>query len=117
MDSPYPVKAVYPAVIPGAQDWREYYRNNNLNLPNQYHNGGIWPFIGGFYIAALAKAGRKNKAEYQLFKLAELNAKGIQGEWEFTEWAHGVTGEPMGARSQAWSAGMYLYAFHAVKSS
>ncbi|MCX7918075.1 MAG: glycogen debranching protein [bacterium] len=113
---PYPVKAVYPSVVPGSQDWREYYRNNNLNLPNQYHNGGIWPFIGGFYIAALVKAGRKEQAATQLAKLAELNKKGIRSEWEFTEWAHGITGEPMGARWQAWSAGMYLYAFHHVKS-
>ena len=34
-----------------------------LNLPHYYHNGGIWPFIGGFYVAALVKAGRLKEAQ------------------------------------------------------
>ena len=37
-----------------------------------------------------------------------------QGEWEFNEWLHGETGQPMGYAYQGWSAGMYLYAYHAV---
>ncbi len=49
---PYPVRVLHPVIHPGNKDWREYYRNNNLNLPEQYHNGGIWPFVGGFYVAA-----------------------------------------------------------------
>jgi hypothetical protein len=36
---PYPVRVLHPAIHPGNKDWREYYRNNNLNLPEQYHNG------------------------------------------------------------------------------
>ena len=37
---PYPVRVLHPIIHPGNKDWREYYRNNNLNLPEQYHNGG-----------------------------------------------------------------------------
>jgi glycogen debranching enzyme len=36
--------------------------------------------------------------------------------WEFNEWLHGETGHPMGYALQAWSAGMYLFAHHAVKT-
>lgn len=112
---PYPVRVLHPVIHPGNKDWREYYRNNNLNLPEQYHNGGIWPFVGGFYIAALVKAGWMDEALVQLEKLAALNRQGIEKEWEFNEWCHGRTGLPMGYPHQAWSAGMYVFAYECVK--
>jgi glycogen debranching enzyme len=112
---PYPVRVLHPIIYPGSKDWREYYRNNNLNMPEQYHNGGIWPFVGGFYVAALVKAGRLDKAARQLERLAALNRLGVEGEWEFNEWCHGRTGRPMGYPHQAWSAGMYVFAYHCVQ--
>jgi glycogen debranching enzyme len=111
---PYPVRVLHPVIHPGNKDWREYYRNNNLNMPEQYHNGGIWPFVGGFYVAALVKAGRMDEARRQLEKLAEVNRLGVEEEWEFNEWCHGRTGLPMGYPHQAWSAGMYVFAYHCV---
>lgn len=103
----HPIPAIYPPVQPGDADWREYY--GTLNVPHQYHNGGIWPFLGGFYVAALVKGGRFEAAEAALERLAELNRTG-----EFNEWHHGETGEPKGVRQQAWSAGMYIYACESV---
>jgi len=114
---PYPVRVLHPVIHPGNKDWREYYRNNNLNLPEQYHNGGIWPFVGGFYVAALVKAGRLGEARKQLPKLAEVNQLGVDEEWEFNEWCHGRTGQPMGYPHQAWSAGMYVFAHHCVTTA
>ena len=111
---PYPVRVLHPIIHPGNKDWREYYRNNNLNLPDQYHNGGIWPFVGGFYVAALVQAGRIEEAKRQLEKLAAVNRLGVDEEWEFNEWCHGQTGRPMGYPHQAWSAGMYVFAYRAV---
>ncbi len=113
-DHPYPFKAFSPPIYPGERDWREYFRSRNLNLPHQYHNGGIRPFLGGFYVAALVKGGRKVQAEAQLHLLAKAVQKGVHGEWEFNEWHHGVTGRPMGYPLQAWSAGLYVYAYHAL---
>ncbi len=112
---PYPVRVLNPVIHPGNKDWREYYRNNNLNLPEQYHNGGIWPFVGGFYVAALVKAGRMDEARHQLESLAEVNRLGVEEEWEFNEWCHGRSGQPMGYPHQAWSAGMYVFAYHCVE--
>jgi len=103
----HPASAIYPAVSPGDPDWRDYYRA--LNLPNRYHNGGIWPFIGGFYVAALVKAGRYGEAESALGRLARLNLHGC-----FNEWHDGENAAPMGVQEQAWSAGMYLYAMECV---
>jgi len=111
---PFPSKAIHPPIFPGSSDWRDYYRSRNLNLPHQYHNGGIWPFIGGFHVAALVKMGWMREAENLLGDLAAANQLGVHKEWEFNEWLHGETGHPMGYALQAWSASMYIYAHHAV---
>jgi glycogen debranching enzyme len=117
LNRPYPVRVIYPPIQPGETAWREYYRLFNLNYPHQYHNGGIWPWVGGLYVAALVRAGRRERAGAELALLAAANLALKDGEpGAFNEWLHGETGKPMGARWQAWSAGMYLYACHAVES-
>ena len=113
--SPWPIRVVYPVVHPGDKDWREYYRVRNLNLPDQYHNGGAWPFVGGFHVAALVKSGRKAEAAVVLNRLAEMNRESATGgEWGFHEWFHGRSGQPMGFPLQSWSAALYLYADECV---
>ena len=104
----WPLRSLTPVVQPGDPDWRNYY--GSLNTPHQYHNGGVWPFLGGFYVAALVKTGRGEAAARALQSLAQLNQCG-----QFNEWHHGETGVPMGAQDQAWSAGMYLFAFECVR--
>lgn len=104
-----PIKALFPYVQPGSPDWRDYY--GMLNVPAHYHNGGVWPFIGGFYVAALVKCGLADEARQALERLALLNREG-----EFNEWHHGETGEPLGVHDQAWSAGMYLFAYNCVRA-
>lgn len=115
MAKPYPTKAITPVIRLGDEDWREYYRKARLNVPHQYHNGGIWPFIGGLHVAALVKEKRQKEAQTLLQKLAEANQKGKEHKWEFNEWLHGKTGKPMGMAGQAWSAAMFLYAREAVQ--
>lgn len=116
MAEPYPTKAVYPPIYPGEKDWRDYFRSRTLNLPNQYHNGGIWPMVGGFHVAALVRAGEHEAAARLLVSLAEANRQGVREPWEFNEWMHGQSGHPMGYALQAWSAAMFLYAENAVRS-
>ena len=111
---PYPAKAIHPAITPGHKDWRDYYRNGDRSLPDQYHNGGIWPFIGGFLVAALVAAGRPAEAAGHLERLAGALRESHGEAWEFNEWHHGRTGRPMGAPQQAWSAALYLFAYRAV---
>ncbi len=118
LNQPYPVQCVYPVLHPGDKDWREYFRVRNLNQPHHYHNGGIWPFIGGFYVAALVQAGRFAEAEQQITKLAEMNHTGKRpgaSGWEFNEWHHGISGQPMGYAGQSWSTAMYIVAQDAVE--
>lgn len=109
-NQPYPVANLYPAVHSGDPDWRPYYTVNLLNLPHHYHNGGIWPFIGGLWVRFVHRLGLHDVALNELVKLAQVNRLGRNCEWEFNEWVHGTTGRPMGKAYQAWSAAAYLRA-------
>lgn len=110
VNDPFPVANLYPAVQSGDPDWRPYYTVNLLNLPNHYHNGGIWPFIGGLWVRFIHRLGLHDIASNELVKLAKLNRLGRANEWEFNEWVHGTTGRPMGKAYQAWSAAAYVRA-------
>lgn len=113
---PYPIRCISPPLEVGHPDWRYYYLYGDLNLPHCYHNGGVWPFVGGFYVAALVKTGRHEAAERALAALAESNRIGENGQdWEFNEWLHGQTLAAQGMADQAWSAGMYVFAHEAVQ--
>jgi sucrose-6F-phosphate phosphohydrolase len=115
VNKPYPVSNLYPVVQAGDPDWRSYYTVNLLNLPDHYHNGGIWPFVGGMWVRFIHRLGQHEVACKELVKLAELNQKGIREEWEFNEWAHGETGRVMGKRYQAWSAASFIRACHELQ--
>lgn len=82
------------------------------NPPYGYHNGGIWPYVGGFHATSLALAGRVDAAAGLLGRLAEANQL---GSWGFHEWIHGETGEPDGAPAQTWNAGAYVLADRAIR--
>ena len=116
LSKPFPIRVMHPPIQPGDKDWRDYYiTEHDLNRPDHYHNGGIWPWVGGLYVAALVRAGRIELAREELNNLARANKLGRESEWEFNEWLEGINGEPMGSSDQAWSAGMYVYAYACVK--
>ncbi len=96
----------------GDPDWRPYYSVNVLNLPHHYHNGGIWPFVGGHWVRFINKLGLRELALHELHRLTQINQAGVSQEWEFNEWAHGRTGRPMGKAYQAWSASEFIRACH-----
>ena len=114
VDDPFPIRNIYPPVYPGDDEWRDYLVVNFLNLPHHYHNGGIWPFIGGLWVRFLAQMGRDEMAFDALARLTEANRTGVRQEWEFNEWLHGRSGRPMGKAHQAWSAASYVKAYGAL---
>jgi hypothetical protein len=105
----------FPFVLPTDPDWHPRYAL--FNLPGDYHNGGVWPFVCGFYIAALVAAGRQELAEARLCALAELvePAREAQVAFGFNEWIKAQTGAPSGQDWQTWSASMFLYAAACVE--
>jgi Alkaline and neutral invertase len=106
----------FPFIRPGDEDWRDRYAI--YNKPGDYHNGGIWPFISAFYIAALVATCKYKQAEQQLLELTETIRKGADKslEYGFNEWYKAQNGKPMGQDWQTWSAAMYLYAARCVET-
>lgn len=117
VNEPFPVANLYPPVQAGDPDWKPYYTVNMLNLPGHYHNGGIWPFIGGMWVRFIHRLGLYEVACRELLKLAQLNRLGKVQEWEFNEWVHSRTGRPMGKCFQAWSASSYIHACQELQLS
>jgi glycogen debranching enzyme len=140
INKPYPCKAIWPPILRTDPEWHDYFELCDAREPLQYLNGGVWPFIGGFYVAALVKMKEFKKAGLELEKLARANMQIIKDpgvpqnlpanskiknvtaeelkkmrQKEFNEWLHGKTGEPKGEPYQAWSAGTYIYAYECVK--
>jgi sucrose-6-phosphatase len=116
VNEPLPVANLYPVVQAGDPDWRAYYTVNLLNLPYHYHNGGIWPFVGGMWVRFIHRLGFHEVATRELVRLARANQLGRDQEWEFNEWIHGKTGRPMGKAFQAWSAACFIRACQEVEA-
>jgi glycogen debranching enzyme len=111
VSDPYPVRAVTNPISRKHALWRPYMARHRQNFAWQYHNGGIWPMVGGFWVAALVAANRRAEAQLELVKLARACAV---RDWSFTEWLHGKTLAPRGMPGQSWNAAAFLIAEHAV---
>jgi glycogen debranching enzyme len=103
----HPGLSVLEPIQPASREWRPYMERHRQNLPHRYHNGGLWPMIGGFWVLALAAAGRKGMARQELVRLARANAV---DDWRFSEWFEGDTGTPHGMPGQTWNAALFLLA-------
>jgi glycogen debranching enzyme len=109
---PYPVRAVTHPIKEQSSSWRPYMARHRQNRVWQYHNGGIWPMVGGFWVAALAADGRREQAQRDLVGMARACAV---RDWAFTEWLHGKTLAPRGMPGQSWNAAAFLMAEYAVR--
>jgi glycogen debranching enzyme len=105
---PYPVRVVHAPIRQISRLWRPYMERHGQNFPFQYHNGGIWPFVTGFWVLLLGKLGRKVLAWKELERYAEACRV---NNWEFNEWLHGKTGKPLGMPGQSWNAAMFVLAY------
>jgi glycogen debranching enzyme len=114
VNDPYPVRVVTRPIKQSSSLWRPYMARHRQNFVWQYHNGGIWPMVGGFWIAALVAAGDVERAKVELVKLARVCAL---RNWSFTEWLHGKTLAPRGMPGQSWNAAAFLMAEHAVSTN
>lgn len=105
----------FPFIQREDPDWLPRYEI--FNKPGDYHNGGIWPFICGVYVAALVAAKRYTLAREKLLVLTHCIKISNTGsvEYGFNEWIKAQDGKPMGQDWQTWSAALYLYAAKCVE--
>jgi hypothetical protein len=101
---------LFPYMAPSDPDWRERYER--FGQPGEYHNGGVWPFICGFYVVAALMAGAHQVAEEKLAALTQLvrPSRDRPLGFGFNEWLRAQDGKACGQDWQTWSAAMYLYA-------
>lgn len=107
----------FPFIQPGDVDWLPRY--SRFNPPGEYHNGGIWPFVSGFYISALIAAGKHALAYKRLLALTSLITAPVNKKlaYGFNEWYKAQDAQPMGQDWQTWSAAVYLYAAKCVEEN
>jgi glycogen debranching enzyme len=110
-NDPYPIRVVGTPIGQETALWRLYMQRHRQNLAWQYHNGGSWPFVGGFWVMLLARLGKGKDALRELERLAQANRV---NDWEFNEWFQGRTGEPMGMPRQSWNAALFILAYRTV---
>lgn len=110
---PYPVKALVRPIRRRSALWRPFMARHRQNSPWQYHNGGVWPMIGGFWVTALVAHGRLREARAGLVQLARACA---MNRWGFNEWLHGRSFTPRGMRGQSWNAAAFLFAYNSVRT-
>ena len=93
----------FPYTKPEDPDWLARY--SNYNLPGEYHNGGIWPFISAFYVAALVAAKKYKLAEEKLVSLTKLIrlAHYEKVDFGFNEWIKAQDGQPKGQDWQSFA--------------
>lgn len=111
--------AFHPVIEPVDDDWKELqmtFSYSFKNKPYEFHNGGLWAMISGFYVAALSKQGQRQQAEKHLAAIHRANQMNPEGEdWGFYEYLHGKTLQPGGTRYQAWSAAGALIGHYALQ--
>ena len=110
--------AFHPVIKPEDGDWQHLQMNFSYkfkNEPYEYHNGGLWPMVTGFYVADLANRNRSLAQRYA-DGIHWANRLTMQGEpWGFPEYVHGKKLTAEGTRHQGWSAAAAIIAEAALQ--
>jgi hypothetical protein len=118
-DGPALLPAFYPVITPVDEDWEHLqmtFSYNFKNKPYEFHNGGLWPMITGFYLADLARRGRTDRAHHYLDAIHTANAMEQDGTaWRFCEFIHGKDYVPGGTPRQCWNAAGAVIGQHALE--
>lgn len=100
--------AFSPVITPRDEYWDDLQMSFSYtfkNEPNEYHNGGLWPFVTAFYAASLARRGQVELASRYRDGIHAANRRECDGEaWSFSEYLHGLSFEPGGTAPMGWSA-------------
>jgi hypothetical protein len=110
--------AFHPVIESLDEDWENLqvmFSYTFKNKPYEFHNGGLWPMVTGFYVADLARRQRTATARKYLGAIHRANAMIMEGDaWGFPEFVHGRKLTPGGTRQQGWSAAGAIIGQHAL---
>jgi len=98
------VPAFWPPIFEQDEHWQLLKNNCKYefrNHPFEFHNGGSWPMVNGFFGLALVTKQEEEKAKQILEKINHANAK---EDNSFYENFNTKTTEPNGVAKCAWSA-------------
>lgn len=112
--------AFWPVIQPGDKEWAALEANHVYgqikNQPYVYHNAGLWPLVTGFYALGLMHQGQKEQAQHLLATINAANKLGREGQqWEFAEYHHGQTHQPLGTQHIAGSAAAGVLVYQAIE--
>lgn len=112
--------AFHPVITPRDEDWQDLQMTFSYtfkNNPYEFHNGGLWPLITGFYVADLARRGKTGTAVEFLAAVHRANAMNGDGteRWGFPEYINGRTFEPGGTFYQGWSGAGAIIGHQALR--
>ncbi|MBU2526188.1 MAG: fructofuranosidase/invertase [Bacteroidetes bacterium] len=96
--------AFWPAITEADADWKLLINNCKYefrNIPFEFHNGGTWQMVNGFYGVGLLQNGYRDEAEEVLMRINKLNEF---ENWGFYENFNTETKQPTGVPKCAWSA-------------
>jgi hypothetical protein len=111
--------AFHPIIEPVDRDWESLqmmFSYSFKNRPYEFHNGGLWPMITGFYVADLVRRGHQVKAHRYLdgIHTANVLTAADQGR-SFPEFVNGKTFVPGGNANQGWSAAAAVIGHQAIE--
>lgn len=96
--------AFWPPIKETDDDWnllKNNFKYEFRNYPNEFHNGGSWPMVNGFYGLALLSKQQNYIAQELLKSINEANAK---EDFSFYENFNTETQKPNGVPFCTWSA-------------
>jgi GH15 family glucan-1,4-alpha-glucosidase len=97
------IPAFWPPITESDLDWNLLKNNCKYefrNFPYEFHNGGSWPMVNGFFGLALLS---KNKKEAAMVVLEAIHNANAQSDFSFYENFNTKTTLPNGVSFCAWS--------------
>jgi len=90
-------------------DLERHYIFEFRNRPYEFHNGGLWPLIHGFFLASDQGNGERER------RLTDLASFLAADDFLFPEFYHGRSFKPGGIPEHSFSASGYALAYQAIK--
>jgi GH15 family glucan-1,4-alpha-glucosidase len=111
------IPAFWPPIQNTDMDWHLLKNNCKFefrNFPYEFHNGGSWPMVNGFYGLALLQSGKTEEANQLLHSIHQANSVEDYG---FYENFNTQTTAPNGVKFCAWSGAAAIILHQSINTN